>query len=128
MSKVIKELKIELEDLRDTHRRMADNLGVSPNFLLTNYYKFANKALKELDRLNQTEKKSNRYAIAVCHFEQDNQVKIVEAANQLEAMVEAVGDHELWGIVNGNIPFDTVSEGITFYLQGDVQVSEPIKL
>jgi hypothetical protein len=49
----VDELKSELEELRETHKRMAEHLGVSPNFLLTNYYKFGEKALKVIEKLEK---------------------------------------------------------------------------
>lgn len=47
----LQELQKELEDLRETHIRMADHLGVSPNYLLTKYFQFGEKALKEIEQL-----------------------------------------------------------------------------
>lgn len=43
-------------------------------------------------------------------------------------MVKAVGNNESWGIVEEEIPFDTVDEGISFYLQGDLSVSKPVEI
>lgn len=42
------ELEKELNELRETHLRMAEHLGVSPNVLLKNYFDFGEKAIKEL--------------------------------------------------------------------------------
>lgn len=69
-----------------------------------------------------------RYAVAVCNTDEDNEVRIVEAENELKAMVLAVGMEEVWGIKNGEIPFQTVDEGITFYIQGDTAVSKPVEI
>lgn len=69
-----------------------------------------------------------RYAVAVCNTDEDNEVRIVEADNELKAMVLAVGMEESWGIKNGEIPFQTVDEGITFYIQGDTAVSIPVEI
>jgi len=69
-----------------------------------------------------------RYAVAVCNTDEDNEVRIVEAENELKAMVLAVGMEEAWGIKNGEIPFQTVDEGITFYIQGDTAVSKPVEI
>lgn len=69
-----------------------------------------------------------RYAVGVCHFDEDNTVKIVEAEDELVAMVKAVGNQEAWRINEKELPFKTVDEGITFYLQGDVAVSVPVEI
>ncbi|MEC3132467.1 hypothetical protein P9Y16_24475, partial [Bacillus cereus] len=69
-----------------------------------------------------------KYAVGVCPYDEDNVVKIVEAENELSAMVKAVGNNESWGIVEEEIPFDTVDEGISFYLQGDLSVSKPVEI
>lgn len=69
-----------------------------------------------------------RFAVGVCPHNEDNEVKIVEAINELEAMVKAVDNEESWGISKGEIPFSTVDEGIDFYLQGDVAVSKPVSI
>lgn len=68
----------------------------------------------------------DKYAVAVC-FGGDNEIIVVEVNNELEAMVEAVGKKELWRIKK-TIPFNSVDEGINFYLQGDTSVSAPLKL
>lgn len=69
-----------------------------------------------------------KYAVGVCPMEEDNKVVIVECENELEAMVKAVGNAESWNIEGGKIPFNTVSDGIGFYLQGEVAVSPPIEI
>lgn len=47
----LQELQDELKGLRDTHKRLAEHLGVSPNYLLTKYFKLGEKALKEIEEL-----------------------------------------------------------------------------
>ncbi|MFX3674746.1 MAG: hypothetical protein ACE3JQ_09895 [Paenisporosarcina sp.] len=69
-----------------------------------------------------------RYAVGVCPHDEDNEVKIVNAENELTAMVKAVGNEESWGILKGEIPFKTVEEGINFYLQGDLSISKPVAI
>lgn len=44
-------LKEDLQELRETHIELAKDLGVSPNFLLTKYFRFGEKALKEIEKL-----------------------------------------------------------------------------
>lgn len=46
------ELKSELNELRETHSRLAEHVGVSPNYLLTKYFQLGEKAIKEIERLN----------------------------------------------------------------------------
>jgi hypothetical protein len=52
----ISDLEKELKDLRDTHKRMEDHLGVSPNYLLSNYYKLTKRALTRIKELETKEK------------------------------------------------------------------------
>jgi hypothetical protein len=46
----------ELSELRDTQLRLAEHLGPSPNFLLSNYFKFGGKVLSELERVQNQDK------------------------------------------------------------------------
>lgn len=76
----------------------------------------------------ENSKDMGRYAVGVCPHDEDVKVKIVTAENEIVAMVKAVGNEADWGISNGKPPFSTVDEGITFYLQGDLAVSKPVKI
>ncbi|MEC2266447.1 hypothetical protein [Bacillus subtilis] len=71
----------------------------------------------------------SKYAVAVDRFQKDLEVVIVNAPDEITAMVEAVGELDLWGIEDKmKPPFKTVDDGIDFYLQGDLSISRPVSI
>jgi hypothetical protein len=64
-----------------------------------------------------------KYAVAVLFLGAEdgvNEIKIVEAEDELQAIMFAVGDEEM--------NYKTVEEAIQYYFNGDIAVSEPIEL
>ncbi|MCH4866664.1 hypothetical protein MK746_20020 [Bacillus sp. 1006-3] len=71
--------------------------------------------------------KVNKYAIGIYNMtDGDHKVKIVEEETSIKAICKAVGAEELWGIVDGELPYSTEEEACVFYLQGDLSISEPV--
>lgn len=71
----------------------------------------------------------NKYAIGVCALEEDIEVIIVEADNGLSAMRQVVLDKFNWDCLeNGRLPYITADEAITFFLQGDINISKPVQI
>ncbi|KTF59059.1 MULTISPECIES: hypothetical protein [Bacillus amyloliquefaciens group] len=69
----------------------------------------------------------NKYAIGIYNMiDGDHKVEIVEEETSIKAICKAVGDEELWGIVDGETPYSTEEEACVFYLQGDLSISEPV--
>lgn len=71
-----------------------------------------------------------RYAIGVCGFNEDIEVVIIEAENELEAMCKVVLDKFEWNIIEkaDGVPFATTDEAIDFILQGDINISKPVEI
>ncbi|WP_419901042.1 hypothetical protein [Bacillus sp. S17B2] len=71
----------------------------------------------------------NKYAIGIYNMtDGDHKVKIVEEETSIKAICKAVGDEELWGIVDGELPYSDEEEDCVFYLQGDLSISEPVQI
>lgn len=70
-----------------------------------------------------------RYAIGLCSFEEDIEIVIIEAENGLMAMYEAALNKCQWDAMeDGRLPFITTDEAISFFLQGDINISKPVEI
>lgn len=71
---------------------------------------------KEIDKMK-------KYAVAIGDYE-NIEVKIVEAEDELRAIIYAMDDHELLD----DMPFDDVEEAKQYYFDGDMLVSTPVDI
>lgn len=70
-----------------------------------------------------------RYAIGLCSFEEDIEVLIIEAENEIFAMHKAVANKYNWQMKEDEVSLiDSVDKAIDFYLQGDVNISRPVQV
>lgn len=55
------QFKAELEDLRETHTRINGHLGITPNHLLTRYYRLGKKLIERLEKLEKSQQVGEEY-------------------------------------------------------------------
>lgn len=73
----------------------------------------------------------NYYIVGLCSFQEDIKLRKVLANNKLMAMCFAVREQYGWNVIlenGGKIPFNTTDEAIEYFLQGDINISEPMEL
>lgn len=64
-----------------------------------------------------------KYAVAVGNYE-NIEIKIVEAEDELRAIIYAMDDHELLD----NMQYTDVEEAKQYYFDGDMLVSAPVDI
>lgn len=70
-----------------------------------------------------------KYAIGLCGLDEDIEVVIIEAPNELVAMCDAVANKFEWEVrEDGELPFITTDETIDYFLQGDVSISRSVEI